>query len=78
MEINMMAITALIMDTGMIMVTLILVDTMDMTNLAVMILGMEDSVICMDMDKTIMALTMVPPARVTLIRADPTDGKTLS
>ena len=59
MEITTMAITALIMDTGMIMVTLILVDTMDTINSAVMILGTEDSMTCMDMVRIIMALTMV-------------------
>ena len=49
MEITMMATTALILDTGMIMIILILEDSMAMISLAVMILGMVDSVTCMDM-----------------------------
>ena len=59
MEITMMETTVLILDTGMIMIILILVDIMATISLAVMILGMVDSVICMDMVRIIMDSTRV-------------------
>ena len=55
----MMATTALILDTGMIMIILILEASMAMISLAVMILGMVDSVTCMDMTRIIMDSTRV-------------------
>ena len=50
----MMATTALILDTGMIMITLILVDSMATINLVAMILGMEDLMTFMDIVRVIM------------------------
>ena len=55
----MMATTALILDTGMIMITLILVDSMATINLVAMILGMEDFMTFMDIVRIIMDSTTV-------------------